>query len=196
MAHAFGLAAMILTLQGAAPAGVHCLKGNHDNLLNTGEHGNQPLLKFVSDPGEGEISRAWTLVRMGASFAGKYAAWENRLPVFAVYDNAGDGLKFVASHSEPAGPYTFEQVEQRDDEVVSGLTWSRNLGQFAPDVLRNIFGRHGQGARYFVSHTGSEQGIVHIDRNNLVIMAKPRYLVAVLVHPGAPDFEVHMVGEI
>ena len=106
-----------------------------------------------------------------------------------------EGLKFVASHTEPAGPYTLEEIEQRGDEVVFGLTWTRNDGRFAPELLRNIFGRDWMGARYFVSHTGSEEGIVHVPRNNLVVVNKPRHLVAVLIRPGFKEFEVHIVAE-
>jgi anti-anti-sigma regulatory factor len=192
MANAFGLAAMIMTLQRSIP-GFYCLKGNHDNLLNSEENGNGQLLKHVSWPGEGEIARAWTMVRFGTSFAGKYAAWENSRPIFTVC-NGEDDFKFVASHSEPAGPYTLDEIEERSDEVVFGLTWTRNKGQFAPDVLRNVFGREWLHSRYFVSHTGSEEGIVHLSRERLVIVNKPRHLVAALVQPGTKEFEVHIVA--
>jgi len=193
MANGFGLAAMVITLQSAAQ-GVHCLKGNHDNVLNSDERGNGQVKKHVNWPGEGEITRAWTLVRLGSAFAGKYAAWENRLPVFAVYDSA-EGLKFVASHTEPAGPYTREEIERRSDAVVFGLTWTRSDGRDAPYVLRNFFGPAWMRARYFVSHTGSEEGIVHVPRNNLVIVNKPRHLVAALIRPAFKEFEVHIVAE-
>jgi len=193
MANSFGLAAMVMTLQSAS-SGVHCLKGNHDNVLNAEDRGNGQIKKHVNWPGEGEITRAWTLVRLGSAFAGKYAAWENRLPLFAVYDSA-DGLKFVASHTEPAGPYTREEIERRGDAVVFGLTWTRNEGRYAPEVLRHIFGPAWIRARYFVSHTGSEEGIVHVARNNLVIVNKPRHLVAALIRPGCREFEVHIVAE-
>ncbi len=193
MANGFGLAAMILTLQQEIP-GVLYLKGNHDNILNSDEFGNGPLSKYVSWPGEGEIARAWTLEKFGSSFAGKYAAWENQLPIFAVYDNTAGGLKFVASHSEPDRPYTLDEIEKRADKTVFGLTWTRNRGVYAPEVLRNVFGEAWPESCYFVSHTGSEEGIVRIPRKKLVIVNKPRHLVTVLVLPEATDFEVHMIA--
>jgi SulP family sulfate permease len=194
MANSFGLAAMILTLQRSAP-GVHLLKGNHDNLLNASTQGNGEIIKHASWPGEGEIARAWTVLRFGSSFAGKYANWENRLPIFAIYHDRDDGLKFVASHTEPNKAYTLEQIKQRTDEVVFGLTWTRNEGIFARDVLRDVFGRDWMRACYFVSHTGSDEGIIAVPRNNLVIVNKPRHLVAALVRPGVRDFEIHIVAD-
>jgi SulP family sulfate permease len=193
MADAFGLAAMIMTLQSSV-AGVHCLKGNHDNVLNSDEHGNIPIAGQGSWPGEGEATKLWTQVRFGAGFAGKYAAWENRLPVFAIYDNGEEGLKFVASHTEPASAYSLKEIERRTDEVVSGLTWTRNEGTFAPDVLRDVFGSDWSRARYFVSHTGSQEGIIHFPRNRLVIIDKSLHLVAAVVRPRRMDFEVHIVS--
>jgi hypothetical protein len=51
------------------------------------------------------------------------------------------------------------------------------------------------GARYFASHTGSEEGVVEIPDTRLVIVNKPRHLVAALVRPGFDRFEVHIVCE-
>jgi len=192
MADCLGLAAMVVLLQRATPS-FHCLKGNHDNILNSDEDGNGRLVKYIRWPGEGEIARNWTLVRLGATFAGKYSAWENRLPVFAICANQDGGLPFVASHSEPAGPYTLSEIESRSAEVVFGLTWTRNQGAFAPQVLRHIFGEDWNRSRYFASHTGSEEGIIQLPDQRLVIINKPRLLVAVLIRPDSEDFEVHIV---
>jgi hypothetical protein len=170
------------------------LKGNHDNVLNSEERGNRRVKKRVSRPGEGEITRVWALARLGAALTGKYAAWESHLPLLAVFDSE-DGLRFVASHTEPGGPYTREEIERGEDEVVHGLTWTRDGGRFAPDVLRSIFGPRWEGATYFASHTASEEGVVRVPDNRLVIVNKPRHLVAALVRPGFEEFEVHIVGE-
>jgi len=194
MANSFGLAAMIMTLQGSVES-VHCLKGCHDNLLDSDERGNQRIAEHISEPGEGEIMKDWTLVRFGSAFAGKYAAWENRLPLLAICDNRKDGLAFVASHAEPAAPYSLEQIEERSDEVVYGLTWTGGEETFAPQVLRNVLGPDRTGARYFVSHTGSEIGVQHISGKDLVIIKKPRFLVAALVQPHSKEFEIHMIAD-
>ena len=193
MVRGFGLAAMIMTLQ-ASSSDVHCLKGNHDNVLNSQERGNRQVKKQLSRPGEGEITRVWTLARFGAGLAGKYATWENHLPLLAIFDNE-EGLRFVASHTEPGGPYTREEIERREDDLVFGLTWTRNGGRFAPDVLRNIFGSRWTGARYFASHTATEEGVLRVPDNKLVIVNKPHHLVAALVRPGFEEFEVHTVAE-
>jgi hypothetical protein len=194
MANSFGLAAMIMTLQSSVDS-VHCLKGCHDNLLDSDEKGNQRIAEHISEPGEGEIMKDWTLVRFGPAFAGKYAAWENRLPLLAVCDNRENGLTFVASHAAPAAPYTLEQIEERSDEVVYGLTWTGGEETFAPQVLQNVLGPDRAGARYFVGHTGSEIGVQHISGKDLVIIKKPRYLVAALVQPHSKEFEIHMIAD-
>jgi SulP family sulfate permease len=194
MANAFGLAAMIMTLQSSAES-VHCLKGNQDNLLDSEENGNRRIAEQISEPGEGEITKDWTLVRFGGVFAGKYAAWENRLPVLALCDNRENGLAFVASHAEPAAPYTLEQIDERSDEVVLGLTWTRGEGLHAPQVLQNVLGPDRAGARYFVGHAGSEIGVQHVSGSDLVIIKKPRSLVAALVQPHSREFEIHIVSD-
>lgn len=194
MANAFGLAAMIMTLQSSVET-VHCLKGNHDNLLDTDENGNRPIAKHISRPGEGEITKDWTLVRFGSAFAGKYAARENRLPLLAVCDNREDGLAFVASHAVPAAPYSLEQIESRSDEIVLGMTWTAGDGTFAPQLMRNVLGADRAGARYFVGHTGSEIGVQHDSGKDLVIIKKPRSLVAALVRPQSKEFEIHIVAD-
>ena len=88
-----------------------------------------------------------------------------------------------------------EQIEKRSDEVVFGLTWTRGEGTFAPRVLQNLLGSDRTGARYFVSHTGSEIGVQHVPGKNLVVIKKPRYLVAALIRPHATEFELHIVAE-
>jgi rhodanese-related sulfurtransferase/anti-anti-sigma regulatory factor len=194
MASAFGLAAMIMSLQNGAE-NVYCLKGNQENLLDSGENGNRPIAKLVSRPGEGEITKNWTLVRFGSVFAAKYAAWENRLPLLAICDSREEGLAFVASHAEPAAPYSLEQIEARSDEVVFGLTWTRGEGTFVRRVLQNVLGPERTGARYFVGHTGSEIGVQHVSGEDLVVIKKPRHLVAALIQPHAKEFELHIVAE-
>jgi hypothetical protein len=128
-------------------------------------------------------------------FAAKYAAWENRLPLLAICDNREEGLAFVASHAEPAAPYSLEQIEARSDEVVFGLTWTRGEGTFVRRVLQNVLGPERTGARYFVGHTGSEIGVQHVPGKDLVVIKKPRHLVAALIHPHAKEFELHIVAE-
>ena len=49
MANSFGLAAMVLTLQNVAQA-VHCLKGNHDNLLDSEEQGGERRTPIAAAP--------------------------------------------------------------------------------------------------------------------------------------------------
>jgi len=75
------------------------------------------------------------------------------------------------------------------------LTWTRSEGIFAPQVLQNVLGPDRTGTRYFVSHTGSEIGVQHLSGSDLVIIKKPRYLVAALIRPHSKEFEIHMVAE-
>jgi SulP family sulfate permease len=191
MANSFGLAAMIMTLQRESPA-VHMLKGNHENLLNSEERGNAKLTECVQMPGEGELAKSWSLSRFGSSFVARYANWEYSLPIFASYYNIDNGLKFVASHSAPAEPFTLEELERRTDKVVHGVTWCTEHSSFAPDVLRNCFGDDWESARYFATHANSDEGIMLLPQQKVVIISKPRHLVAALVRPGFDDFELHI----
>ena len=193
MADSFGMAAMVLALQASSP-GVHSLKGSHDNVLNSGDGGNAAVSRYASRPGEGEITRVWTLNNFGSSLAGKYAAWENRLPLLAVYD-CPQGPRFVATHSLPAGVYSREEVEAREERVVRGLTWTREGEGRAPDMLRTFFGPVAEDARYVSGHHAAAEGAATGREGRLVVIHEPGRLVAVLVRPGVEEWERRVVAE-
>ena len=144
-----GLAAMTMALELkiAFPDRVHFLKGNHENVLNEEGRGNHPFGKFVE---EGLLTRAWFQDRYGEETLELYAALERSLPVCLTGD------RFMASHAEPARPYSVrEVVESRSSpEVVEGLTWTGNDQSMEGSVesMLRAFLPGVAGARYFAGH--------------------------------------------
>jgi SulP family sulfate permease len=179
MASAFGLATMILALKNES-RGVSLLRGRHDRLSE-------------SEDGGGEIIRSWTMARFGPTLTEKYASCENALPILAVNDGGDSGLRFLASNSEPAGACTLEEIESRRLEVFSGSTPSD--GRHASALLRRVFGEKGVAARYLVSPEAGGEGPTELRGSNLVLLGKPRHLVAALVRPGEGELEIHVVPE-
>ena len=76
--------------------------------------------------------------------------------------------------------------------MAHGVTWGSEHNSFAPDVLRNRFGDGWENTRYFASHVNSDEGIMLLPQQKVVIISKPRHLVAALVRPGFDDFELHI----
>jgi len=193
MQDGLGLAAMVMRLQRAA-SGIYCLKGRHDNLLNSEEHGNARVARHITDPGEGEMGREWVLARLGPALAGKLVAWQDALPVFAVCDGGGTGPRFAASHNDPAAAYTLEQIRTRSPEVVSGLTGTHAGGVHVPLVLESVFGRGWERARYFAGHMGSLEGVIHVPENHIAFIGKPNHAVVIQLVPGGTETdEVHIL---
>jgi hypothetical protein len=138
---------MALELKIAFPDRVHFLKGNHENVLNEEGRGNHPFGKFVE---EGLLTRVWFQNRYGEETLERYAALERSLPVCLTGD------RFMASHAEPARPYSVrEVVESRSrSEVVEGLTWTGNDQSMEGSVetMLRAFLPGAAGARYFAGH--------------------------------------------
>jgi predicted phosphodiesterase len=171
MTDSLGTAAMAMLLKTRFPENFHWIKGNHDNLANSSEKGNQPFAKY-SDSGEGLLVKEWIEVKIGKDFLNRYAEWENRLPVFAIARN------FVASHSEPDRAYTEKEIDKREDRLVEGLTWTRNEGAYTKEVLKNIFGDKWEEKYYIVGHTW---GVKNIPENRLLIVNNPRDLTVLYI---------------
>ena len=138
---------MALELKIAFPDRVHFLKGNHENVLNEEGRGNHPFGKFVE---EGLLTHAWFQDRYGDETLGRYAALERSLPVCLTGD------RFMASHAEPARPYSVSEVieARSSSEVVEGLTWTGNDESRAGSVesMLRTFLPGVAGARYFAGH--------------------------------------------
>ncbi|MFH1713322.1 MAG: hypothetical protein ABH896_04000, partial [Candidatus Jacksonbacteria bacterium] len=118
----FGVMHMVLRIKEQCPEFFHYLKGNHDNITNRDEGGDQPFKKFDDIVGEGELVKQYVRNKYGPDFLSNYAEFEQNLPVIAVGNN------FIASHTQPDLDYSKEQiVNYRDNpNVTKGLTWTRS----------------------------------------------------------------------
>jgi hypothetical protein len=119
MTESLGLMEMVMIAKAAFPGHFHFLKGNHENVLNETGNGNYGFYKFVD---EGAMVRAYLDRFYGQAFVEAYAAFEKRLPLFAV------GSRFAAAHAEPARAYTEAELIDAAllPDVVEGLTWTGN----------------------------------------------------------------------
>ncbi|HOX91781.1 MAG TPA: metallophosphoesterase [Spirochaetales bacterium] len=143
MTESMGLMEMVMHAKLRWPERFHFLKGNHENVKNESENGNFPFRKFVE---EGDMVRSWVERFYGPDFLERYAQMELSLPLFAV------GGRFLASHAEPARPYTEDEIinARLVPETVRGLTWTDNnraepgtvpalLARFLPEVDRPVY---------------------------------------------------------
>ncbi len=116
MAESFGLVSMIMSLLRDFPD-FYYLKGNHDNIRNTTEDGNDKVVKYLDNPdhGEGAILKAglesWLVkrslkkegIRTWESFLDKYAEIDERLKwggytldkYFKIYDEWQENLEYL-----------------------------------------------------------------------------------------------------
>lgn len=122
---------MLLELKRAVPAGVHLLKGNHENIANEDGHGNLPFGKFAT---EGAMVASYMQQFYGAEVLDAFARVEHLFPLLAI------GRNFLVSHAEPQAFYSrSEIVEYRNrPDVVFGLTWTPNDGAEEGSVERML----------------------------------------------------------
>ena len=194
MTGALGLATMILALQNETPE-VTVLGGQLDRRPGPDEEGGSRTIDFTTRPSKSEIIRSWTEARLGSAVAENYASFENGLPLLAFYDGGDDGLRFVASRSEPSEACTLDEIESRRLELFSRLSGGAGDGHHASTLLRSVFGEQGSVARYLVSHEVRGEGLTERLGSNLMLIGKRRRLVAALVRPGEKKLEVHVVPE-
>ena len=191
MAESMGLMEMVMLAKTSFPRYFHFLKGNHENVLNEEGQGNHPFRKFVQ---EGDMVYAYLDAFYGRDFIQAYAAFEKSLPLFAV------GGRFLASHAEPARPYTIEELVNAPllPEVVLGLTWTDN-GAAEPGSVQTLLSRllPGQDSPRFLTGHRTIPGLYRqrSDGYHLQIHNPNRYVVAWAM-PGRdlePEFDI---GEI
>lgn len=109
----------IMILKKSFPEAVHCLKGNHENIMNDCENGNHSFRKFVL---EGAMVLDFMLDKYKQSTVELISKFELLLPVAACFDT------FMVSHGEPLRSYTKDELVDSvlDPDVVFGLTWTKN----------------------------------------------------------------------
>ncbi len=116
-----GLCALCLLMECkcAFPSAFHCLKGNHENILNAAGAGNYPFRKFAD---EGRMTRRFMERTYGETILMLIARFEKALPLLAVFSNG------MVSHAEPFRSFTRKELidGMTSGAVVGALTWTRN----------------------------------------------------------------------
>ncbi|PKL35945.1 MAG: hypothetical protein CVV44_20750 [Spirochaetae bacterium HGW-Spirochaetae-1] len=119
MRESLGVMEIVMRLKTEFPENFHFLKGNHENITNEEGNGNHPYIKYAF---EGNMVSSYLELFYGPDFISSYYQFERNLPLLV----AGNG--FLASHAEPAGHYSREEIinYRAHPAVVEGLTWTDN----------------------------------------------------------------------
>lgn len=119
MGLSLGALALVMRLKALLGDGFHCLKGNHDNLGNSGEEGDLPFYKYAQ---EGAMGARWLALRYGRRWLELVRRYELSLPL------AARGRGFCASHAEPAEPVGYEELLEyrKNPRLVRALIWTVN----------------------------------------------------------------------
>lgn len=139
---------MVLTLKLSCPGSFHCLKGNHENVLNEEGRGNHPFYKMAA---EGEMFFRFMADTYDDALLYLFSCFEHALPLCAVFPN------LVVSHAEPAFPVTKTKIinYRMWPEIVLALTWTRN-GEAQPGSvsksIRNLVGKNCRNVVWLAGH--------------------------------------------
>ncbi|HOV93617.1 MAG TPA: hypothetical protein PLT87_01915 [Spirochaetales bacterium] len=150
MERSFASLEAVMSLKTLIPENFHCLKGNHDNASNSGDHGDFPFFKYAE---EGQMTADWFLASYGGQLLRELREYELLLPLVAV------GRAFCASHAEPARSLDATEILdylERPD-VVQSLIWTDNgeaCNGAAQKTLASLLSRPPAriGARWFCGH--------------------------------------------
>lgn len=186
MGRALSCLELLLRAKEAFPRNFHCLKGNHDNIVNEDAHGDHGFYKFAL---EGEMASSWFGLRYGLELQAEYRCLELSLPL------AARGRRFVASHAEPAFALSATDiVEYRSrPEVVEALIWTPNEGAEPGSVaasLSALLGAEAEGSRWFGGHRPVQGLFALRQEGRYVQFHNPeRHVVAFIPPGGRPDPE-------
>lgn len=139
---------LVMLLKARLGAAFHCLKGNHDNLSNSGSDGDSSFRKYAL---EGAMGAEWSRMRYGGAVVAAVRSYELLLPLVAA------GRAFCASHAEPAFPVDASSLldYRSRPALVRALIWTANdqaeEGAVAAS-LEALLGERAQGGRWFAGH--------------------------------------------
>ena len=146
MAEGLTTMAMVMECKCVFPYHFHFLKGNHENITNSHDHGNLPFFKFAY---EGKMCYQFMKNYYGLPIVASYSRFEKLLPVFV------RGKNYLASHAEPMEYFSEKEIIDAalKPEIIYGLTWTRNdeseentvekmLSSFLNDESCFYFGGH------------------------------------------------------
>lgn len=139
---------MILKLKLSCPENFHCLKGNHENILNEEGRGNHPFYKMAA---EGEMFYQFMSEQYDDAVLYILSCLEHALPLCAVFPN------LVISHAEPFFELTRSKIinYRKFPEVTLALTWTAN-GEAKKDSvsesIKNLLGKNCENAVWIGGH--------------------------------------------
>ena len=139
---------MILKLKLSCPENFHCLKGNHENILNEEGRGNHPFYKMAA---EGEMFYQFMSEQYDDAVIYILSCLEHALPLCAVFPN------LVISHAEPFFELTRSKIinYRKFPEVTLALTWTAN-GEAKKDSvsesIKNLLGKNCENAVWIGGH--------------------------------------------
>ena len=136
MTESLGTLQLLMELKLKYPDNFYFLKGNHENVMNVSENGDFAFVKFAD---EGEMVKQFIRNYYGDDILYLISCYENALPLIACGNN------FAASHAEPAGFYSRQQMidARLYPEVIKGLIWTSNGQVTEPTVefvLKELLG--------------------------------------------------------
>lgn len=156
---------MIMECKSAFPKFFHCLKGNHENIMNQSGGGDFPFRKFAD---EGQMVKVFMQTVYGDDILMLISYFERNLPLAAVFDSC------VVSHAEPRRAFNRKELicGMGNAEVVSSLTWTENNSAANGSVaamLSMLTGRADiNSLRYFGGHR-PVKGNYALRQNNLYV---------------------------
>jgi hypothetical protein len=109
----FGTMKMVMDLKTELGDHLVYLRGNHDDI----EGG---FRKYCDTVGESKLMSSWVGDHYGPDFVKSWAAFEDAMPLVA------RGTGFVASHAAPAAKMRRKDIEKRQEQARTILTWSDN----------------------------------------------------------------------
>ena len=116
-----GLAALsaVMKCKELWPENFHCLKGNHENIMNARGGGNFPFRKFAA---EGRMVYKFMKLVYGEEVLGAVDDFEKALPLASCSKN------IFLSHAEPMEFFSQDELisSPGDERLVYGLTWTAN----------------------------------------------------------------------
>lgn len=168
---------LVMQLKRSFPENFHFLKGNHENIMNSEEHGNHPFAKFAY---EGPMVLFYMRKFYGEQLLREYDRFERLLPLLAV------GRNFLASHAEPRRCYETPQLlEYRTNpDVIEGLTWTDN-GEAEEGSVEAMIDHHlppweQKEAVYFTGHRAVAGRFALRAEGRLIQLHNPeKYIIAI-----------------
>ncbi len=167
------------------------------------QQGNYTLEKFFNIYNEWQDDLQYLKGQGGwiffNDFLVKFAHWENRLPVFAIYENSTH--KIAISHAPPGALSVTDRdmIRDRSDEIVFNFTWPNDLkarrGEYVQNIFKVVFdGDSIKKKLYIAGHINSDEGVELFNKNHLVIINKPGNLVVLIVCPDRDLFGIDMIS--